>query len=437
MTTRPVPTALLTLVAPILWGTTYLTVTETLPPDRPLLVAAIRVAPAGLVLALVGWRRSGWRPHGGEWGQQTVLATLNFALFFPLLIVAVYRLPGGVAASVGGTQPLLVAGLTATVTGRPPTPRQLAVGVVAALGVAMVVIRPGADVDAVGVIAALGANVSFAGGVVATKRLPSPPDRIAATGYQLLLASGVLMLVATVVEGPPPPMTVGNVVGFAYLGLVATGLAFVLWFRGIRRLPVSVPPLLGLAAPLTGAALGWVALGEDLSAVQLAGFAITAAAIVDAAVRPGSAAGGTTPDDGAGLDLDHRAVAEQSGHRNQCGRWADVAEQLAVGSGEPVGLVDVGDEGPGPDHVGQRGPGLDQRPLDRGEDVPGLLVGVTGGDDGTVWTGGHRARHLDPVVDADRPRIAGRSLPRAAAGDELPGHVGASAGCRRRFRPAS
>ncbi len=289
MSARPVQTALLTLTAPILWGTTYLTVTETLPPDRPLLVAALRVAPAGLLLALWGWRRSGWRPHGVEWGHHALLATLNFAAFFPLLIVAVYRLPGGVAASVGGTQPLLVAGLTAAVSRRPPSLRHLGVGTIAALGVAMVVVRPGAGIDAVGVVAALGANLSFAGGVVATKRLPVPPDRIAATGYQLLSASVVLVLVAAVVEGPPPALTASNVAGFAYLSLVATGLAFALWFRGISRLPVPVPPMLGLAAPLTGAALGWLVLGEDLSPLQLAGFAVTAGAIVHAATRSADA----------------------------------------------------------------------------------------------------------------------------------------------------
>jgi hypothetical protein len=35
-------------------------------------------------------------------------------------------------------------------------------------------------------------------------------------------------------------------------------------FDGIRRLPAMAPPLLGLAAPVRGAAIGWVALGQSL-----------------------------------------------------------------------------------------------------------------------------------------------------------------------------
>ena len=87
------------------------------------------------------------------------------------------------------------------------------------------------------------------------------------------------MPLALVLEGLPADLSGRNVLGFAYLSLVGTALAFVLWFGGIRRLPTAAPPLLGLAAPVTGAALGWLVLGQSLSPVQLAGFAITLSAI--------------------------------------------------------------------------------------------------------------------------------------------------------------
>ena len=99
-----------TLLAPISWGTTYLTVTELLPDGRPLLVSAMRVLPAGVVLIVASVFGLRWRPRGAEWGRTALLAVFNFGLFFPLLAVAVYRLPGGVAAAGGGLQPLLVAG---------------------------------------------------------------------------------------------------------------------------------------------------------------------------------------------------------------------------------------------------------------------------------------------------------------------------------------
>ncbi|MEM9135232.1 MAG: DMT family transporter [Actinomycetota bacterium] len=275
--------ALVTLLAPISWGTTYVTITEFLPDGRPMLVAVLRVLPAGLFLAVVGWWRSRWRPTVDEWKRLGLLAMCNFGVFFPLLIAAIYRLPGGVAASVGGVQPLLVGAITWIVASTAMRRLDIVVGLAAACGVAMVVIRPGASIDPIGVLAALGANVSFSAGVVATKRLPSFPDRLESTGLQMVIAAAVLVPLTLLVEGPPPAISPVNTLGFAYLSLIATGLAFVIWFTGIGRLPTQAPPVLGLAAPLTGAALGWLVLSEDLTAIQILGFATTIAAISYAA----------------------------------------------------------------------------------------------------------------------------------------------------------
>jgi probable blue pigment (indigoidine) exporter len=320
--TSPV-TPLVTVLAPITWGTTYVTITQLLPAGRPLFVAAMRVAPAGLVLVLAGGLVSRWRPHGAEWWRMATLALFNFGLFFPLLVVAVYRLPGGVAAAVGGLQPLLVAAGTWVATRHRPRRVELAMGTVAVAGVTMVVIRPGADLDPVGVLAAVGANVAFSVGVVLTKRFPAPAHRVAATGWQLLLGGAVLVPFALAVEGMPVAPTAGNLAGFAYLSLVGTAAAFVVWFNGIRRLPAGAPPLLGLASPVTGAVLGWAVLGQSLSPVQLAGFAVTIAAIAYGATLAGP---GASPEPATAAEPAATAAAERRGSDEE----RQVAHDLVV-----------------------------------------------------------------------------------------------------------
>ena len=47
-------------------------------------------------------------PWGIWWRRVIILGGLNFALFWALLFVSAYRLPGGVAATLGAVQPLLV-----------------------------------------------------------------------------------------------------------------------------------------------------------------------------------------------------------------------------------------------------------------------------------------------------------------------------------------
>ena len=234
-----------------------------------------------------------------------MLALLNFGCFFPLLAIAIYRLPGGVAAAFGGLQPLLVAAITFVVTGRRPARSVLTIGTVAALGVALVALRPGATLDVVGAVAAIGANLSFAGGVVATKRLATPTHRLAATGWQLLVGGAFVLPLTIATEGPPPPIEPRHLAGGAYLSLVGTALAFTLWFGGIRRLGPAAPPLLGLAAPVTGAAMGWIVLGQSLSATQLAGFVVTLTAVGYGAV---SASRPTSTDERAHGIVEHRQV---------------------------------------------------------------------------------------------------------------------------------
>ena len=98
---------LLTALAPAIWGSTYIVTTQLLPPDRPFTAALLRVLPAGLLLILAGRHL----PRRGEWGRLLVLSALNIGVFQALLFVAAYRLPGGLAAVLGATQPLLVMGL--------------------------------------------------------------------------------------------------------------------------------------------------------------------------------------------------------------------------------------------------------------------------------------------------------------------------------------
>ena len=266
-----------TAVAPVLWGSTYLLIAEVLPADRPLFTAACRVLPAGLVLVAPTWRR--WRPHGAEWSRVAVLSVANFGLFFPLLVVAAALMPGGVVAAFGGITPLVVVALTALLDRRRPSRSAVLVGLAAAAGVALVAGRPDAHYPLGGVAAAVAANVSFAVGIVLTRRSAPPVSPVGHAGWQLLVAGGGLGVLAFAVEGPPPALAPQQVLGLGYFSLVCTAGAFLLWFDGVRSLPVVAPPLLSLAAPLTGATLGWAVLGQALSATQILGFAVTGLAV--------------------------------------------------------------------------------------------------------------------------------------------------------------
>ncbi len=249
----------LTALAPTLWGSTYLVTTELLPPDRPLLAGALRALPVGLALVAI-FRRL---PQGVWWWRMLVLGTLNIGLFFALLFVAAYRLPGGVAATLGAVQPLLVALFAGTVLAQKLSLATLAAGVVGIVGVALLVLGSGVRLEAWGVAAALAGAFSMAAGTVLTRLWVNTVPVLLVTGWQLVAGGLLLSALSPVFEGQVPTLSSENVVGYSYLGLIGGGVAYTLWFRGIGKLGTSVA-FLGLLSPVVATVLGYAVLGQQL-----------------------------------------------------------------------------------------------------------------------------------------------------------------------------
>ena len=269
--------------APVVWGSTYVVTTELLPAGHPLFAGLLRALPAGLI-ALALTRTL---PNGAWWWRAAALGVLNIGMFFPFLFIAAERLPGGVAATLGAAQPLVVASLAVGLLKESPSAWRFAWGVVGVVGVGLVVLGPAAGFDVIGVLAGLGGAATMALGVTLTKKWGRPANvgPTAFAGWQLTAGGLFLVPVTFLFEGPPPTIGLAAAIGYLWLGGVGGLLAYVLWFRAITTLPVTSVSMLGLLSPMVAALLGVVVLGQTLDAVQLTGFALALAAIV-AAQRP-------------------------------------------------------------------------------------------------------------------------------------------------------
>ncbi|GAA2525258.1 MULTISPECIES: EamA family transporter [Streptomyces] len=274
----------LTALAPVSWGTTYAVTTEFLPADRPLFTGLMRALPAGLLLLAL----ARVLPRGAWWGKAAVLGALNIGAFFPLLFLSAYRMPGGMAAVVGSVGPLFVVGLSALLLGQRPTARTLLTGTAAAFGVGLVVLKAAGALDALGVLAALASTASMSTGTVLTQRWGRPEGvgPLALTGWQLTAGGLLIAPLAFLVEGAPPALDGPAIGGHLYLALANTAVAYWLWFRGIGRLTATQVTFLGPLSPLTAAVVGWAALGEALTSVQLAGMALAFGATVAGQIAP-------------------------------------------------------------------------------------------------------------------------------------------------------
>ena len=271
--------ALTTAIGPVIWGSTYIVTTELLPPDRPFTAALLRTLPAGLLLVLWCRRGPAWG-DGVGWLRLLVLAALNIGAFQALLFVAAYRLPGGVAAVVGAVGPLVVMGLTWTLDHRRPPALALVAGVLGVMGMAALLLSPGARWDMVGVAAALVGTLCMAAGTFWSRRWRSDLPVLAFTGWQLLAGGVMLAPVAWAVDPPLPALTATHIAGYLYLSLAGALVAYALWFRGIARLPSVAVSSLGLLSPVTAVLLGWVLLGQAMTGVSLVGMLVVLASIL-------------------------------------------------------------------------------------------------------------------------------------------------------------
>ncbi|MFJ3461758.1 EamA family transporter [Achromobacter spanius] len=265
----------LTALAPAIWGSTYVVTTLMLPPGYPLTVAMLRALPAGILLLL--WVRA--LPHGVWWLRVFVLGALNFSVFWALLFVAAYRLPGGVAATLGAIQPLVVIALARLLLGFPVRGLSVVAALAGLAGVALLVLTPKAALDPVGVAAGLASAVSMALGTVLSRRWQPPVSALAFTSWQLTAGGILLIPAALLAEAPLPHFTLINVMGIAWLGLIGAALTYVLWFRGVARLEPAAVSSLGFLSPLSATVLGWAILGQSLSPLQLAGMAVVVGSV--------------------------------------------------------------------------------------------------------------------------------------------------------------
>ena len=267
----------LAALTPIIFGTTYVLTTEFLPPGRPLLAALMRSLPTGLVL-IIG---SPIPPR--RWmARFFILSVLYASGLFPLLFIAAYRLPGGVAAVINSLSPLLVVVISVPLLGSRIRAIQIAAGILGTAGVALLVLQSDARLDGVGLIAMAGAAIMFSVATVLTKRWGRPDGMttIGVTGWIFLLAGLTLLPATLLIEGLPDHLTARNIAGLIYLVLISGIVAYAVWFWGLERLSASAVTFLTLLNPVTAAILGWIWLNQRLNHWQLLGAAIVLVSVV-------------------------------------------------------------------------------------------------------------------------------------------------------------
>ncbi|HTI24870.1 MAG TPA: EamA family transporter [Kutzneria sp.] len=262
--------SLVAAIAPVAWGTNYFVTHEQLPAGYPLYGAVFRALPAGLLLLAVARKR----PSGSWWWKSLVLGGLNTSVFFTLVYVAAQALPTSLASMIMATSPVVLMLLAWLVNAERPGSGALIGAVIGIGGACLMLATSAVRVDLIGVLASVAAMALSSLGAILAKRWAGEVDVLASTSWQLTWGGLLLFPFAVLFEGPPPALSLNATLGFAYVTVVTTAIAYAAWFAGLKHLPAGTVGLIGLLNPVTGVLLGTLVAGDGLTGQQVAGIAL-------------------------------------------------------------------------------------------------------------------------------------------------------------------
>jgi len=280
----------------LVWGSTYLAIAiavETLP---PLLSAALRFLFAGsLVVAWFVLRGQGaaLRVTRTQLAGAALVGTLLLASGNGLVVLAERTVPSGLAALVVASVPLWLQVLRRLTGERIPRATVLGVAVGFA-GVLFLVVPRGlsGQTDPIGLLALVGATVSWAIGTFVSQRIRMPKDLLASTGLQML-AGGVVLAVVGLATGEaahldPAAYSGRSISALIYLVIFGSLVAFTAYTWLLQHAPVSQVATYAYVNPVVAVALGALVLAEPVTPSVIIGAAIIIAAVAFIVNREGA-----------------------------------------------------------------------------------------------------------------------------------------------------
>ncbi len=271
----------------VLWGTNgvlvhYVTNHSTLSPVsigfyRLLFSSAALVLVAGAA-SLRAWRRASAANRGWLLLSGGLLGSYQ-ALYFAAI--------GNVGISVSTLVSLAIAPLAITIGQSArrrswPTPRASTVLALALVGLALISLSADGASHAphpvLGIVESIGSGLGYAGSTVLSAHLHPVAKPLVLTTLASVVGAIVLLPFA-VIAGLEFHATVTTVSSLTYMGIVATAIAYVLFFRGLRTTPTEVASVLTLLEPLAATILAVMLVGERLPIVGWVGTALLLVAI--------------------------------------------------------------------------------------------------------------------------------------------------------------
>jgi drug/metabolite transporter (DMT)-like permease len=259
-------------VLALVWGYNWVAVKVALDYVAPFTFAAQRCLGGGLLLlTLVALARKPLKPRH-PW-RTLLLGLLQTTLFTSCTTWALVHGGAGKSAVLVFTMPFWLLLLAPSFLGERLKGLQWLAVLLAFLGLALIFAPWRHSPDLGSSVLAIVGGIGWALSVLVAKRIPSQDrwELLSLTGWQMVLGSLPLLLLACLVPGKATDWTPLFTLLLLYNVVFATALAWALWLFVVGRLPATLSSLSSLVVPIVGVLSGWLQLGEQPPAEELAG----------------------------------------------------------------------------------------------------------------------------------------------------------------------
>lgn len=262
-----------------IWGASFLFMRIAVPTLGPVVLIAQRVLLAALVLVAIALATRRYRELIGNWRVHFTVGAVNTVIPFLLFAWAAQTLPASLLSILNATAPIFGAICTALWLGQRPTPKVIA-GLLA--GLAGVAVLVGFDPSVLArnglpaVFASLAAAACY--GIATTYLKARAPAITPFTVAHGSMWASTLILTPLVPLFPQTAPASSTVIGAVLLlGVLCTGIAYLLYFRLIADLGPTRALTVTFLIPVFGVLWGHLVLGEDIGLRTFVGAAIVLA----------------------------------------------------------------------------------------------------------------------------------------------------------------
>lgn len=232
--------------------------------DAPLHTSqAVRYAAAALLLLVYARARKVpvLRPQGTEWWWLTGVAITGLVVFNVAIVRGVAHAEPAVIAVAVACVPILLGVLGPLLEGRSPTTRVVVAALVVTLG--GVLVEGTGRAEPAGVAWAVVALVCEAGFTLCAVPVLRRHGPLGVSVHSVWIGTVLFLVLGLALEGPAAVtrLTADDWAALAYLAVLVTAVAFLLWYAAVARVGAGAAGLLTGLAPVAAALAGTVSAG--------------------------------------------------------------------------------------------------------------------------------------------------------------------------------